>query len=86
MNFPIETAAAFPSAGPLEPPHSRISELQQQAYAQGLELQYARHGYVESRREQVCLHEELSMKEVFWLTSVCFSDHSAETQAGGIHG
>ena len=40
-----------------------ISELQQQAYAQRLELQYAQHGYIESRREQVRLQEELSMKE-----------------------
>ena len=40
-----------------------IGELQQQAYAQGLELQDAHHGYVESRREQVRLQEELSMKE-----------------------
>ena len=29
-----------------------ISELQQQTYAQRLELQYAQHGYIESRREQ----------------------------------
>ena len=40
-----------------------ISELQQQAYAQRLELQDAQHGYIESRREQVRLQEELSMKE-----------------------
>ena len=40
-----------------------ISELQQQAHAQRLELQDAQHGYVESRREQVRLQEELSMKE-----------------------
>ena len=40
-----------------------ISELQQQAYAERLELQDAQHGYIESRREQVCLQEELSMKE-----------------------
>ena len=39
-----------------------IIELQQQAYAQGLELQDAHHGYIESRREQVRLLEELSMK------------------------
>ena len=32
-----------------------ISELQQQAYAQGLELQDAQHGNIESRREQVRL-------------------------------
>ena len=34
-------------------------ELQQQAYAQRLELQDAQHGDVESRREQVRLQEEL---------------------------
>ena len=32
--------------------NSCINELQQQAYARGLELQNAHHGYVESRREQ----------------------------------
>ena len=36
-----------------------IEELQQQAYAQRLELQDAHHGYIESRREQVRLQEEL---------------------------
>ena len=40
-----------------------ISELQQQAYAQRLELEDAHHGYIESRREQVRLQEELSMKD-----------------------
>ena len=40
-----------------------ISELQQQACAQRLELQDAQHGYIESRREQVRLQEEFSMKE-----------------------
>ena len=40
-----------------------ISELQQQAFAQRLELQDAHHGYVDFRREQVRLHEELTMKE-----------------------
>ena len=40
-----------------------ISDLQQQAKTQRLELQDAKHGYVESRREQVRLQEELSMKE-----------------------
>ena len=40
-----------------------ISEFHQQAYAQRLELQDAQHGYVESRREQVRLQEELSLKE-----------------------
>ena len=39
-----------------------ISEPQQHAYAQRLELQDAQHGYTESRREQVRLQEELSMK------------------------
>ena len=42
-----------------------IGELQQQAYAQRLELQDAHHGYVESRREQACLQEELSMRKNF---------------------
>ena len=40
-----------------------ISELQQQVYAQRLELQGAQHGYVESRREQVRLQEDLSVRE-----------------------
>ena len=40
-----------------------ISELQQHAHAQRLELQDAQHGYIESRREQVWLQEELSLKE-----------------------
>ena len=40
-----------------------ISELQQQAFAQRLDLQVAQHGYVESRREQVRQQEELSLKE-----------------------
>ena len=40
-----------------------ISALQQQAHAQRLELQDAQHGYIESRREQVRLQEEFSMKE-----------------------
>ena len=40
-----------------------INELQQQTYAQRLELQDAQHGYTESRREQVRLQEELSLKE-----------------------
>ena len=42
--------------------NSCISELQQQAYAHWLESQDAQHGYVESRREQARLQEELSMK------------------------
>ena len=42
---------------------SCISELQQHAYAQRSGLQDAQHGYIESRREQVRLQEELSMKE-----------------------
>ena len=37
-----------------------ISELQQQTYAQRLELEDAHHGYVESRREQVRLQESWS--------------------------
>ena len=40
-----------------------IGELQQQAYAQRLELQDAHHGYIDSRSEQVRLQEELYMKE-----------------------
>ena len=40
-----------------------ISELQQQTYAQRLELEDAHLGYVESRGEQVRLQEELVMKE-----------------------
>ena len=40
-----------------------IDKLQQQAYAQRLELQDAHHGCVEFRREQVRLQEELVMKE-----------------------
>ena len=43
--------------------NSCINELQQQAYAQGLELQDAHNGYVESRREQARPQEELSRKE-----------------------
>ena len=40
-----------------------INELQQQAYAQRLELEDTHHGYVESRREQVRLQDELVMNE-----------------------
>ena len=40
-----------------------ISELQQRAYAQRLKLGDTHHGYVESRREQVQLQEELFIKE-----------------------
>ena len=40
-----------------------VSELQQQAYAERLELEDTHHGYVESRREQVQLQEELIIKE-----------------------
>ena len=40
-----------------------FAELQQQAYAQRLELQDAIHEYIESRREQVRPQEELSVKE-----------------------
>ena len=43
--------------------NSCIDELQPQAYAQRLELEDAHHGYLECRREQVRLQEELSMKE-----------------------
>ena len=43
--------------------NSCINELQQQGYAQGLELQDAHHRDIEYRREQVRLQEELSMKE-----------------------
>ena len=43
--------------------NSCVSELQQHAYAQRLELQDAQHGYIEPRREQVRLQEELSLKE-----------------------
>ena len=35
-----------------------VSELQQQTYAQRLELENAHPGYEESRREQVRLHQE----------------------------
>ena len=40
-----------------------IDELQQQAYAQRLELEDTHHGYVESRREQLRLQEEMFLKE-----------------------
>ena len=40
-----------------------ISELQQRTHAQRLELLDAQHGFFESRREQVRLQEELSLKE-----------------------
>ena len=40
-----------------------VSDLQQHAYAQRLELQGAQHGCIESRREQVRLQEESSIKE-----------------------
>ena len=43
--------------------NSCINELQQLAYAQRLEFQDAQHGYVESRREQCRVQDELSMKE-----------------------
>ena len=43
--------------------NNRIDELQRQAHAQRLELEDAHHGNIESRREQFCLQEELSMKE-----------------------
>ena len=44
---------------------SCINELQQQAYARGLDLQDAHLGSIESRREQARLQEELFMKENF---------------------
>ena len=44
-------------------PNTRIRELQRQAHSQRLELDDAHCGYVESRREQVRLQEELVMKE-----------------------
>ena len=37
--------------------NSCTNEIQQQAYAQRLELEGAHHGYIESRREQVRLQE-----------------------------
>ena len=40
-----------------------INELQQQTYAQRLELDVVHFGYEESRREQFRLQEELVMKE-----------------------
>ena len=40
-----------------------IGELQRQTEEQGLALQDAQYGFVESRREQVRLQEELSVKE-----------------------
>ena len=40
-----------------------LGELQRQTEAQRLALQDAQYGFVESRREQAQLHEELSMKE-----------------------
>ena len=40
-----------------------INELQQQGYAQRLELEDAHHGFLESRREQSRLQEELSVKD-----------------------
>ena len=40
-----------------------INELQQQAHGQRRDLENAHHGYVESRREQVRLHEESVLKE-----------------------
>ena len=43
--------------------NSCTDELQQQAYAQRLELVDAHHGYIESRREQLRMQEELSVKE-----------------------
>ena len=42
-----------------------IGELQRQTEEQRLELQDAQYGFVESRREEVRLQEELSTKEKF---------------------
>ena len=47
-----------------------ISELQQQACAQRLEVQDAQHGYIESRREHVRLQEKLVMKVVLRDTQI----------------
>ena len=52
-----------------------IGELQQQTYAQRLELEDAHHGYEESRREQVRQQEELVMKV----------KALRDTQTGSIH-
>ena len=43
--------------------NSCVDELQQQAFAQRLELENAHHGYIASRREQLRLQEEFAMKE-----------------------
>ena len=40
-----------------------VDKLQQQAHSKRLDFENAHHGYVESRREQVRLQEELVMKE-----------------------
>ena len=47
----------------MESLNSCIDELQQQAYAQRLDLEDTHHGFFESRREQSRLREELSMNE-----------------------
>ena len=47
----------------VESPDNSISELQQQTCYQMLELHDAQHGYIESRREQLRLQEELSLKD-----------------------
>ena len=47
----------------VDPLNTCISELQQQTYAQRLELEDAHFGYAESRREQVRLEEELALIE-----------------------
>ena len=52
----------FQVADKVESLNNCIDEHQQQAYAQRLDFENAHHGYVESRREQVRLQEELSMK------------------------
>ena len=43
--------------------NSCVNELQQHAYAQRLELEDAHHAYIESRKEQSQLEEEVSVKE-----------------------
>ena len=55
-----------------------ISEIQQQTYAQRLELEDAHLGYVESRREQVRRQEELVMKEKVFRDAQIRSIHEIE--------
>ena len=65
MQFPLRNPGSWTGRWEhkVESLNKGINELQQQAYAQRLELEDAHHGYVESRREQVQLQEELVMKE-----------------------